>query len=301
MNHIDRLHKASTQTHSRPPAHRALRKPFDLFTDPFSLWRTTMFNKSTLLTASMSLGLCLGASHTASAAIVLDFTQTSGTFGEDTYSLTELTDGTPVESASVDLNSRTEPTGSLTNPDVANSDTISFFYQQFNTSTLSGSDLLLQDIDRSALASNANGIASADGDILADRGQGIYFAFDLSELGTNLTNLRITAATATGNAAGNLQFVVASSPTLADPNVGLSFDDFEFSNAVAYNVGASDGIEKTGLSVDIADGDYLVVRNTGSNSFRLTDITFEAVTIPEPGSLALLGLGGLLIAKRRRD
>ena len=253
-----------------------------------------------LLTLAVGVALTAGMAKTASAAITLDFTQTSGTFGEDTYSLTELTDGTPVESATVGLNSRTNPTGGLTNPGVANTDTISFFYQQFNTSTLSGSDLLLQDIDRSQLASNSRGIASADGDINSTRGQGIYFAFDLSAFATN-TNLRITAATATvGSGSGTLQFVVASSPTVADPNVGQAFQDFEFSNAVEYTVGAADGVEKTGLSIDIADGDYLVVRNTGTDSFRLTDVTFEAVTIPEPGSLALLGLGGLLSGARRR-
>ena len=42
------------------------------------------------------------------------------------------------------------------------------------------------------------------------------------------------------------------------------------------------------------------VGNDGRHTNGIDNITLNATVIPEPGSLALLGLGGLLIARRRR-
>ncbi|MGB0766815.1 MAG: PEP-CTERM sorting domain-containing protein [Phycisphaeraceae bacterium] len=52
------------------------------------------------------------------------------------------------------------------------------------------------------------------------------------------------------------------------------------------------------FTIDAQADDVIVVGFTGSNTQGLSGVAFEVV--PEPGSLALLGLGGLLVASRRR-
>jgi len=54
------------------------------------------------------------------------------------------------------------------------------------------------------------------------------------------------------------------------------------------------------FNIDAAAGDSFNVNITASSSTGITGIAFEDTFIPEPASLALLGLGGLLIAGRNR-
>ena len=53
-----------------------------------------------------------------------------------------------------------------------------------------------------------------------------------------------------------------------------------------------------------ADGDGNIIGTHDWNGLaeaNFAGIQFDVSSVPEPGSLALMGLGGLLIARRRRD
>ncbi len=251
--------------------------------------------KTTYLT---SLGLLAFVSSviTAPGAIVLDMTNGSGTFagsigGTAFYEVGSLTDGSPTEAGDSNMRGRIAPTGSLT--DVANADTFSFTYDTFAASTLTGSDLTATNVGGSVMASNGNGIASADGDINGSNGRGIFFQFDLSSL-TSGYGLRITDAVSALNSgtSGDLQILVGSSTLTGGSGGTLS--------GTGLDVTTLGGLSGSGLSIDITDGDYVYFRNAGADRIRLSSLTFEAYAIPEPSAAILGGLGALLLLRRRR-
>lgn len=257
-----------------------------------------MKNGNWKIAALAGLGLSFGT--TASAGIVFNFANASGTFGGSVggtpeYTVGSLTDGSPTEADPGGLDGRTSLSGTLSG--VANTDSFSFTYDTFRTSSISAGVLSMTFIGSSAMASNSvTGIASADGDINAG-GRGIFFQFDLSGLPAN-TGLRITdlTATTTGGANHDLQVVVGDLTTV-----------LAVGSPASVTVGSetnTGGLSGSGLSIDITDGDFVAFRNAGTggtgDKFRLTSMTVETFLVPEPSSLALLGLGGLLIARRRR-
>lgn len=66
---------------------------------------------------------------------------------------------------------------------------------------------------------------------------------------------------------------------------------------------AGDGLDVVYFDVTgIQDGDTFVLSYTDVdiNWAQITGVTFDTAPVPEPGSLALLGLGGLMMIKRRR-
>ena len=110
--------------------------------------------------------------------------------------------------------------------------------------------------------------------------------FDLSGITTNF-DIDITSLTL-GNA-----------PGLADGFTGLAFDgypdvDFSFTIATANDIVGFDASKFTLNSSAFQNGGYWEIRED-TNSLVL-----DFYAVPEPSSTALLGLGGLMLALRRR-
>lgn len=107
-------------------------------------------------------------------------------------------------------------------------------------------------------------------------------------VGTNSGDVELSLRSwdgATETTLGNFSFVDTNSGGTNDPIIAHSFNftDFTSSSATEFRLYAWGAVDE-------------------NRGVRLDDVVLNGTVtlIPEPGSLALLGLGGLLIARRRR-
>lgn len=245
------------------------------FTNPFTR-RTDMQKTSTLLPAVMAASAMLVAGS-AQADVVLstDLSGTSYDSGTNTLSdITWTTDGVSAPASSLtavlgsakDALTGSAPTGFLVGEDNVGSGgswSTSFSFD------LTGDDLNLTSIEIDYSYFQLNGTLQSN-----------------TGLNTNFT------VTVTGSSSGVLNSTLLAGQTL----VSLSP---ETTGTLTYNYATA--LDLNGLETYTVE---IAVTNSGVNQGTFAGvggITLNATPVPEPGSLALLGLGGLLIARRRRD
>ncbi|WP_146209261.1 hypothetical protein [Coraliomargarita sinensis] len=254
------------------------------------------------------LALAALTASSVSAQISLDLTNDAGTFNGSfnsspigdgtTYTVSSLSNGSPSESGWSNMESRAEPSGSLSG--VLNTASFSFIGGTFTASTLSGSDFSTSDIGQAAFASNGSGIEIAGAGLTGDRG--FFLQFDVSNFDPGYT-LRVTGATATVDNAGttdSMQLIFGSSTFSDGGDLSITSTNTTSGTGMTLNDGS---INYSGLALDISDGDYLFFRNTGDSQFRVSSLTFDAVAVPEPSAFALIagafGLVSVMLRHRR--
>lgn len=110
-----------------------------------------------------------------------------------------------------------------------------------------------------------------------------------------------SAATSTDSAQAQLiaDFGGANETVIADTGVqsgaALLLNEFSDFQGVGDSTGANAGLVGEDLTIVIS-----LLQNDKALKVAADNIRLDATVIPEPGSLALLGLGGLMIARRRR-
>ena len=125
------------------------------------------------------------------------------------------------------------------------------------------------------------------------------FSYDAELTGT-LDNTAFPGDVALALAQGNAIFAEVESP---ESGPGYSFDVFSGDDPPYFQFFDINSAGTQQNLNDTTNGSFDVVFAPGDNGLSITfdtNLVVNAEVIPEPGSLALLGLGGLLIARRRR-
>lgn len=124
--------------------------------------------------------------------------------------------------------------------------------------------------------------------------------------GTNYS-VNLGAVTGGGNDTGTVAYVLAYVNPGADLSDGIDIGEFTVFASASQVVGdpwvAGTGVTSTATGAAI--GQELIVglgsaAEGGDNDIWFDNFTADASPVPEPGSLALIGLGGLALLRRRR-
>lgn len=140
--------------------------------------------------------------------------------------------------------------------------------------------------------------ATNDGQAFANSSDFLVMSDAYSPASTNAADtFNVSAVVGSDISSGTATFTL-NTYLIFDDSVITLFD----SRTIQGNPDADD-LSLTGLAPGAAYSSVRVLFAVdASNGVRglIDDVTLEQVPVPEPGSLALLGLGGLLIARRRR-
>lgn len=256
---------------------------------PFS-WRIAMRrNLSRFIAASAALVLTAG---TANAAVVTDFSS----FSSATSNL--------LTSPNTRTQAFTTTTGVGTNSVIATATggtgagQAVYLSDNFSLTTVgSRISASLGSLAGTAHGSQGIGLAVASSDAITSR-QNLVLFFFRNNAGQEVGFSTINDA-GTGPAASVINFGGAA----------LAYPDSIFieRTATGYKLGSITGVTETihytptiGLGDVTANGTAVGIYSDVRNSNNVNTLTNFSHVVPEPGSLALVGFGGLLIGSRRR-
>lgn len=158
--------------------------------------------------------------------------------------------------------------------------------------TFSGSTVnaISPDLSGGALAFSAG---NRNGGPVNNNGKWIQFAISTSSFGSDLVLTYATRNTSTGFQTQTWQYSTD----------GVTFNTWQVVSGLTTTF-ALKTVDFTGANLGGASTLYIrAVVDGGSNTSgnnRIDNVQFNASRIPAPGSLALLGLGGLVVGRRRR-
>lgn len=138
----------------------------------------------------------------------------------------------------------------------------------------------------------------ADGDLAGQPSQFSFANLDRWSLSNTAGGMTINMTGLNDSLTYDL-VIGAASDAAQDVDTIFSADGQSFTNAAKTGNGADAFVSFTGLETD-GSGTLVITADMASGSAYAAISAMELTAVPEPGSLALLGLGGLMLIRRRR-